>query len=45
MVDYRRMLKQASIKGLFSLNKKDRGLTTKRLLDDRGRYGWARKLY
>jgi hypothetical protein len=38
MIGYKRTFKQTSIKRLFEINKKDKGLTTKRLLNDRRRY-------
>jgi predicted CopG family antitoxin len=45
MDDYKKLLKQLSIKGLFAINLKENNISVKELLDDRRRYGWARKLY
>ncbi len=44
ITEYKRLLKQLSIKGLFALSKNDK-TTVEQLLADRRRYGWPRELY
>lgn len=44
ITDYKRLLKQLSIKGLFALGKDDK-ISVEQLLADRRRYGWPRELY
>lgn len=43
IVNYKKLLKNLSLKRLFAVNKKDSKVTVEELLKDREVYGWPRK--
>ena len=45
IVNYKRLLKQLSMKRLLEANKKENKVTLEELLKDRKVYGWPRKLF
>ena len=45
IVNYKRLLKQLSMKRLLEANKKENKVTLEELLKDRKAYGWPRKLF
>ena len=43
IVNYKKLLKQVSLKRLFALNKNDNKITVQDLLNERKVYGWPRE--
>jgi predicted CopG family antitoxin len=43
IANYKRLIKQISLKKLLEINKKDSKVTVSQLLEDRKVYGWPRK--